>query len=115
MREMNSPWRKVLSAGMENGGPPLLTALSYAASKGYTAIVDMLLKQGSPVNARARDGSTALIWAAKQGHFGTVSVLMRWGANPCVADLNGKNAIDYAAESGRRDIVDLLGGPRAAD
>jgi len=130
MRGMTAPWRKAMSAGkeglvvndsriggpgMEDGGPSLLTALSYAASKGYAAIVDMLLKQGSPVNARATDGSTALIWAAKQGHLGTVMVLMRWGADPCAADGKGKTALDYAAENGHKEIVDILGGSRAAE
>jgi len=101
--------------GTEEGGHSLLTALSYAASKGYAAIVDMLLRQGSPVDARAEDGSTALMWAARQGHLGTVAVLMRWGADPAATDGKGKSAADYAAEKGHKNIVDFLAGTKTAE
>jgi len=93
---------------MEDGGPPLLTALSYAASKGYTAIVEMLLKQGSHVNARASDGSTALMWAAKHSHPETARALLIGGADPRAIDKAGKTALDYATMKQDAEVAALL-------
>jgi ankyrin repeat protein len=95
---------------MENDRPHLLTSLCYAASKGYTAIVDMLLKQGSPVDARATDGSTALMWAARKGNIDTVKLLLKNGADPGARDGKGRTALDYAAEKGQKKIIEFLRG-----
>jgi ankyrin repeat protein len=100
---------------MDTHRPHLLTSLCYAASKGYTAIVEMLLKQGSPVNARATDGSTALMWAAKKGNIDTVKLLLKNGADPDARDGKGKTALDHATEKGNRKIIDFLKGYRPAE
>ena len=56
--------------------PPLF----YAAHQGKAAIVDLLVRAGSPVNA-SYDGLTALRLAAARGHTETIDRLIRHGAD----------------------------------
>ena len=43
------------------------TPLHYASSHGHVDIVNLLLKKGADINARAKNGSTAVIYAATNG------------------------------------------------
>ncbi|MBI5418908.1 MAG: ankyrin repeat domain-containing protein [Deltaproteobacteria bacterium] len=100
----------------QTGGPVIMTALIYAASKGYTPIMKTLLKQGSSVNARASDGSTALMWAARRGHLDIMDVLLAGGADPHATDDKGRTALDHALLTGHREAAEILektGAPAA--
>jgi Ankyrin repeats (3 copies) len=59
------------------------TPLMYAASKGFTDVINVLLQYGAEttVNAVDREGWNALIHAAANGHASAVDVLLRAGAS----------------------------------
>jgi uncharacterized protein len=64
-----------------------------AASKGHTAIVQVLLENGAEPDARDSGRQTALMMAAVCGHISTVHALLSKGV-----DVNAK--IDAGGESG---------------
>lgn len=80
-----------------------------AAFNGNTALVQHLLNEGEPVDARdPKYGATALIYAAQEGHTDVVKLMLDKGA-----DVNAKSKIDQtalmqAAYYKRYDTVKLL-------
>ena len=86
------------------------TPLSWAAWKGHTKCVQLLLAvPGIDVNKANKDGSTPLTWAAWKGHTECVKLLL---AVPGI-DVNKANKYGYtplqgAAESGNPECVQLL-------
>jgi ankyrin repeat protein len=88
--------------------PP--TAISQAASWGFTEIVELLLISNMvDVNLRV-DASdrTPLHLATENGHDGAVQVLMRQGADINAKDRDGRAALHFAAEQGHKAILRLL-------
>ncbi len=80
------------------------TALIWAATKGYTKVVEALIKAGADVNAKNNFGSNSLILAATGGHTEVVKALIAAGA-----DLNDRNtALMRAAQEGHTEIVEAL-------
>lgn len=58
------------------------TPLHFAASKGETEMVEMLLKKGANIEAKTmREGESALFLAVREGHEETVTLLINNGAN----------------------------------
>jgi uncharacterized protein len=102
------------SRGKE-GGPVVLTALMFAAAKGYTPVVEILLINGSRVDARAADGSTAVMWAARNGHRETVAALIAGGADLTLRDEKGWTALDHAVLNGHDRVVACLRGESAGE
>ena len=58
--------------------------LIYAASKGYSEIVQFLLTFGASVNATTDNGTTALMMAARGNHYDTVELLLKHGADALI-------------------------------
>ena len=57
------------------------TALSLAASRGRSKVVEVLLKRGADVNLPDRFGDTPLMLAASNGFVKVVSLLLEYGAD----------------------------------
>ena len=87
---------------------PLEESLIFAASRGYSAIVQILLDKGANKDARDQPGRTALHYAAEQGHDKTVQVLLTEGVNPNIGDMNNNSALHLAAEGGYATIVEQI-------
>jgi hypothetical protein len=68
-----------LRPDLANGGKPLI----YAAGRGCTEIVSLLMDHGAEIDRRSRDEykATSLWMAALRGHLDTVKVLVERGAN----------------------------------
>ncbi len=64
------------------------TALHEAALRGYTPIVEDLLKAGAKKNARDKEGRTALSYAKKYGHKDTADLLARNGVKNVAWETN---------------------------
>jgi ankyrin repeat protein len=80
-----------------------------AASRGDTAAVRALLKDGADVNAPQGDGMTALHWAAERGDLELTNLLLYGGANVgAVTRIGQYTALHIAARAGSAGVVKAL-------
>ncbi|OLF19662.1 hypothetical protein BU204_01180 [Actinophytocola xanthii] len=92
------------------------TALCWAATKGRTAAVRLLLELGAEPDRPGTFGgpghgvgTTALHHAAENGHLDVIEALLEAGADPTVADaLYNATPAGWAEHFGHRQAVDLL-------
>jgi ankyrin repeat protein len=85
-----------------------LTFLMWAAHKGDSELVRLLIATGANLNIRDDNGNTALIWATANDHSEVVRLLIAAGA-----DVNDRNKYDGtaligAAYGGHTEVVKLL-------
>jgi ankyrin repeat protein len=84
------------------------TDLHWAASKGKTAQVEALLREGASVDAANGMRRTPLYEAAKRGHVETVRVLVKNGAAINGVDPSGFTPLHVAGEHRRLDVMRVL-------
>jgi len=84
------------------------SALHYAAIKGHSKIVAMLITKGANVNEPSPDGDTPLILAVRSDDVDTVQALIRAGADPLLSNFKAQNAIETAQSEGRRSLAAAL-------
>jgi uncharacterized protein len=106
----NYKWNGKANYAQGNRVDSSRTLLTYAASKGYTDIIRVLLKYGADIEQIDYMGLTALIWAVDNGHIDTVRFLL---ANEGVeiGYINYRmvrTALMFAASNGHFDIVKIL-------
>jgi ankyrin repeat protein len=87
---------------------PGWSALHYAAIKGHSKIVSLLIGKGASVNEHSLDGDTPLILAVRSGNADTVQVLIKAGADPLLSNFKAQNAIETAQSEGRRSLATAL-------
>ena len=87
---------------------PGWTALHYAASGGYAAIVQLLLDHYAYIDAASPNGSTPLMMAAMYGSSEAVKLLLDAGADPSLKNARGLTALDFAQRASRPDALALL-------
>ena len=72
-------------------------ALHFAAKAGFTGVMEVLLRNGAPVDARSEKGETPLFYALKAGPRAdmvkSVELLLDHGADPTVEDNLGKSPL----------------------
>ncbi|NWZ34506.1 ASZ1 protein, partial [Brachypodius atriceps] len=85
-----------------------MTALMYAARKGYPRVVAFLVAHGSHINAQDENGYTALIWAAQYGHKSVILKLLELGADKNLQTKDEKTAADLAKVNKHLEIFSLL-------
>ncbi|XP_029458358.1 M-phase phosphoprotein 8 isoform X2 [Rhinatrema bivittatum] len=85
-----------------------MTLVMLAAAGGHDDILRLLLKKGSKVNAKQKNGNTALIHAAEKNFLTTVAVLLEAGAHLNIQQINGETALMKACKRGNFDIVRLM-------
>ena len=79
-----------------------------AADPNHVAVIQLLLKAGSPVDVTNKKGQTPLHYAAHHGNVQATQYLLQRGSNPDVRDDDGYSATGYAELSGHTTIVDML-------
>jgi len=99
--------QKLLSKGARINQPGW-SALHYAAIKGHSKIVSLLISNGAKVNEHSPDGDTPLILAVRSGDVDTVQALIRAGADPLLSNFKAQNAIETAQSEGRRSLATAL-------
>ena len=89
-----------------------MTALTWAACRGYEEVANILLelKDVNPDQADTIYGQTPLSWAAEGGHEGVVEMFLeREDVNPDQADTKyGRTPLWWAAKKGHEGIVKML-------
>ena len=89
------------------------TPLSWAAFRGKTRAVEVLLDHGAAVDARSTSGKTALIHAAGNGQWAAVRLLIERGADVNAKDNEGETAMKKAQNSNFSGVVARLNESRA--
>ena len=82
---------------------PGWTALHYAASKGHTDMIRLLLDQQAYLDAESPNRTTPLMMAARYGTGKTVKLLLEEGADPRIRNKQGLNALDFANQPDKED------------
>ncbi|NXE37574.1 ASZ1 protein, partial [Ptilorrhoa leucosticta] len=85
-----------------------MTALMYAARKGYPRVVAFLVAHGSHINAQDENGYTALTWAAQHGHRSVILKLLELGADKNLQTKDEKTAAELAKINKHPEIFSLL-------
>lgn len=85
-----------------------MTAVTMAATRQHTAIVELLVKNGSDPNKARVDGGTALMVASNQGNRELVLSLLDAKAEPNQTSDNGTSAILAAAHKSNDQVMCTL-------
>ena len=84
------------------------TALIDGVLAGYRDILDDLIKAGTDLNVKDKNGQTALIVSAGASDEKTVAILFKAGADPDITDSLGVSARKYAALFKNKVMLDLF-------
>jgi ankyrin repeat protein len=79
--------------------------LHAAAENGSTAVAQLLLQRGAPINACDRDGATALHRAAYWGQHEMIGLLLEHGADPSACDHDLMTPLHNAAIRGMSQVA----------
>jgi ankyrin repeat protein len=75
---------------------PKWTPLHYAASKGHTAMMRLLIENDAYVDAESPNGTTPLMMAAYYSSPNAVKLMLEEGADPLLKNQDGQTALDMA-------------------
>ena len=75
---------------------PNWTPLHYAASKGHTAMMRLLIENDAYIDAESPNGTTPLMMAAYYASPNAVKLLLEEGADPLLRNQGGQTALDMA-------------------
>ncbi|XP_073710473.1 BCL-6 corepressor-like protein 1 isoform X3 [Misgurnus anguillicaudatus] len=81
------------------------TALHEACARGWTHIVEVLLKHGADVNCSAQDGTRPIHDAVAADNLPAVWMLLNHGADPTLATYSGQTAVKLAQSPGMKTFL----------
>jgi ankyrin repeat protein len=84
------------------------TALHWAAERGFSSMIDLLLQHGAEIEATDRGGRTPLLRAVEEGKAPAAAKLLHAGANVNASDASGNTALSYAVKDRNLPMVELL-------
>ena len=76
--------------------------------------IELLLRAGTSVDNKDKEGMTPLMFAAWNGREAAVEILIRAQAKVDAVDANGSTALMLAAEEGHADVLRFLQKQAAA-
>ena len=99
--------KKLIAAGAEINQPGW-APLHYAAAKGNTEIIALLLEHFAYIDTESPNKTTPLMMAVHSGNLDAVSLLLQEGADPRLKNMQGMTALNFAEEIEQREIAALL-------
>ncbi|XP_076851231.1 BCL-6 corepressor-like protein 1 isoform X2 [Brachyhypopomus gauderio] len=81
------------------------TALHEACARGWTHIVQLLLKHGADVNCSAQDGTRPIHDAVAADNLAAVWMLLNHGADPTLATYSGQTAVKLAQSASMKAFL----------
>jgi hypothetical protein len=85
-----------------------VAAIHFAAKKGQTAILSILIRTGFYVDSQDESGRTPLHQCAIHGHIEAAKVLLEANADTNAVDAEGASVILTAVKANQQDMVELL-------
>lgn len=82
--------------------------LHWAAERGYSDLVKLLLEKGADINATDTAAVTALHLAIKCSNFEIINLLLDRGANIEMKEIGGATPLAMAIDNGLAGVLDLL-------
>ena len=87
---------------------PNWTPLHYAASKGHTAMMRLLIENDAYVDAESPNGTTPLMMAAYYASPNAVKLMLEEGADPLLKNHDGQTALDMALVKDKKLSVQYI-------
>ena len=87
---------------------PKWTPLHYAASKGHTAMMRLLIENDAYVDAESPNGTTPLMMAAYYASPNAVKLMLEEGADPLLKNHDGQTALDMALVKDKKLSVQYI-------
>ena len=87
---------------------PKWTPLHYAASKGHTAMMRLLIENDAYVDAESPNGTTPLMMAAYYSSPNAVKLMLEEGADPLLKNQDGQTALDMALVKDKKLSVQYI-------
>jgi uncharacterized protein len=87
---------------------PKWTPLHYAASKGYTGMMRLLIENDAYVDAESPNGTTPLMMAAYYSSPNAVKLMLEEGADPLLKNQDGQTALDMALVKDKKLSVQYI-------
>ena len=87
---------------------PKWTPLHYAASKGHTAMMRLLIENDAYVDAESPNGTTPLMIAAYYASPNAVKLMLEEGADPLLKNQDGQTALDMALVKDKKLSVQYI-------
>ena len=87
---------------------PKWTPLHYAASKGHTAMMRLLIENDAYVDAESPNGTTPLMMAAYYASPNAVKLVLEEGADPLLRNQDGQTALDMALVKDKKLSVQYI-------
>ena len=87
---------------------PKWTPLHYAASKGYTGMMRLLIENDAYIDAESPNGTTPLMMAAYYASPNAVKLMLEEGADPILKNQDGQTALDMALVKDKKLSVQYI-------
>ncbi|XP_051502088.1 ankyrin repeat domain-containing protein 23-like isoform X1 [Myxocyprinus asiaticus] len=84
------------------------TPLMVAAQKGFTSLVEILVKHGADIDMRDSAGKDSLMLACYAGHLETVKYLRQCGASWQSQDMDGCTPLHWAVDGGHQPVISYM-------
>jgi len=87
---------------------PNWTPLHYAASKGHTAMMRLLIENDAYIDAESPNGTTPLMMAAYYASPNAVKLMLEEGSDPLLKNQDGQTALDMALVKDKKLSVQYI-------